>query len=178
MGWTQNFLIVSDFLVVLQSLYETSGSWHALVVTFWKLPLIYLAMMVVRGLCICLLNPIFRLAGSHMSAGEILFSTVGGLRGAISLILAQMLVTQSHPNAEQKLQQRVQAQVCVLTFARKVPYSRLSGIDHCFLIVIHLAKVLSLLSKRMKLICPCKVPAAESIESVFWPRVAFKQFYS
>ena len=80
-------------------------------VTFWKLPLIYLAMMVVRGLCICLLNPIFRLAGSHMSAGEILFSTVGGLRGAISLILAQMLVTQSQPNPEQKDQQRVQAQV-------------------------------------------------------------------
>lgn len=46
-----------------------------------------------------------------MSAGEILFSTVGGLRGAISLILAQMLVTQSHPNPEQKDQQRVQAQV-------------------------------------------------------------------
>ena len=97
---------------LLQSLYEAEGSWRALVVTFWKLPLIYLAMMVVRGLCICLLNPIFRLAGSHMSAGEILFSTVGGLRGAISLILAQMLVTQSQPNPEQRDQQRVQAQVC------------------------------------------------------------------
>lgn len=97
--------------LLLQSLYEQEGSWHALVVTFWKLPLIYLAMMAVRGLCICLLNPIFRLAGSHMSVGEILFSTVGGLRGAISLILAQMLVTQSHPNPEQRDQQRVQAQV-------------------------------------------------------------------
>ena len=95
----------------MQSLYEAQGNWTALWVTFWKLPLIYLAMMVVRGLCICLLNPIFRLAGSHMSASEILFSTVGGLRGAISLILAQMLVTQSHPDEEQRDQQRVQAQV-------------------------------------------------------------------
>lgn len=47
-----------------------------------------------------------------MSAGEIIFSTIGGLRGAVSLILAQMLVTQSTPNpVEQKDQQRVQAQV-------------------------------------------------------------------
>lgn len=116
----------------MQSLYETSGSWHALVVTFWKLPLIYLAMMVVRGLCICLLNPIFRLAGSHMSAGEILFSTVGGLRGAISLILAQMLVTQSHPNAEQKVQQRVQAQVRLSLQYHRQAVSSKSLMPLCF----------------------------------------------
>lgn len=80
-------------------------------VTFWRLPLIYAAILLVRGLCICLLNPLFRLAGSHMSPGEILFSTVGGLRGAISLILAQMLVTQFEPNPEEKDSQQVQAQV-------------------------------------------------------------------
>ena len=68
-------------------------------------------MMVVRCLCICLLNPIFRLAGSHMSLGEVVFATVGGLRGAISLVLAQVLVTQANPNPEQKDQQRVTAQV-------------------------------------------------------------------
>ena len=95
----------------LQELYKTAGSWHALLITFWRLPLIYLAMMVVRCLCICLLNPIFRLAGSHMSPGEVVFATVGGLRGAISLVLAQVLVTQANPNPEQKDQQRVTAQV-------------------------------------------------------------------
>lgn len=90
----------------------SEGSLHVLLITFWRLPLIYLAMLLIRCICICLLNPIFRLAGSHMSAGEIVFSTVGGLRGAISLILAQMLVTQLSPNPEAKDQQRVIAQVC------------------------------------------------------------------
>ena len=39
-------------------------------------------------------NPLFKIADAHLPAPVILFTTFGGLRGAVSLILAQMLVTQ------------------------------------------------------------------------------------
>ena len=39
-------------------------------------------------------NPLFKLSESHLPAPVILFATFGGLRGAVSLILAQMLVSQ------------------------------------------------------------------------------------
>ena len=46
------------------------------------------------GLLIMAFNPLFKLADAHLPAPVILFTTFGGLRGAVSLILAQMLVTQ------------------------------------------------------------------------------------
>ncbi len=46
------------------------------------------------GLLIVMFNPLFKLADAHLPAPVILFATFGGLRGAVSLILAQMLVTQ------------------------------------------------------------------------------------
>ena len=39
-------------------------------------------------------NPLFKLADAHLPAPVVVFATFGGLRGAVSLILAQMLVTQ------------------------------------------------------------------------------------
>ena len=48
-----------------------------------------------------------------MSFGEIAFTTVGGLRGAISLILAQILVQQAAPATLKKDEARVTAQVCI-----------------------------------------------------------------
>lgn len=39
-------------------------------------------------------NPLFKLSDSHLPAPVILFATFGGLRGAVSLILAQMLVSE------------------------------------------------------------------------------------
>ena len=72
-------------------------------------------MFCVRGLCILLLNPIFSLSGSKLSPGEVVFATIGGLRGAISLILAQMVVTEQNPDPNNPEQQRVTAQVKVET---------------------------------------------------------------
>ena len=46
------------------------------------------------GLLITAFHPLFKLADAHLPAPVILFATFGGLRGAVSLILAQMLVTQ------------------------------------------------------------------------------------
>lgn len=46
-----------------QEIYKDEGTLHALE-TLWRLPLLYLAVLVVRGICIVLLNPLFKLAGT------------------------------------------------------------------------------------------------------------------
>lgn len=52
-----------------------------------------------------------RPARAAMSCSEIIFTTVGGLRGAISLILVQQVVTESSPGQEdQKVTAEVRAQ--------------------------------------------------------------------
>jgi NhaP-type Na+/H+ or K+/H+ antiporter len=43
-----------------------------------------------------------------MTVTEVIFATVGGLRGAVSLILAQMVVTEQNPRSEN---QKVTAEV-------------------------------------------------------------------
>ena len=48
----------------VQELYEEEGNLQVLVTTFWRLPLIFLAMIVVRLACIAAFNPLFRLAKS------------------------------------------------------------------------------------------------------------------
>ncbi|KAK9866895.1 hypothetical protein WJX84_006646 [Apatococcus fuscideae] len=60
--------------------------------TFWRLPLIYLAIFVVRGISVAALAPLLRLSGTHLSRGGQILSTLAALRGGISLILAQTLV--------------------------------------------------------------------------------------
>ncbi|KAK9831565.1 hypothetical protein WJX74_000240 [Apatococcus lobatus] len=60
--------------------------------TFWRLPLIYLAIFVVRGLSVAALAPLLRLSGTHLTRGGQILSTLAALRGGISLILAQTLV--------------------------------------------------------------------------------------
>ncbi|KAK9840543.1 hypothetical protein WJX81_000451 [Elliptochloris bilobata] len=104
-----------------QEIYEDEGTLHALA-TLWRLPLLYLAVLGVRGLCILLLNPLFKLAGTAMSWSEIIFTTVGGLRGAISLILVQQVVTESAPGQED---QKVTAELAMWT----------SGVVVCTLLI-------------------------------------------
>ena len=60
--------------------------------TFWRLPLIYIAIFVVRYLSIAALAPLLRLSGTHLTRGGQILSTLAALRGGISLILAQTLV--------------------------------------------------------------------------------------
>jgi hypothetical protein len=51
-----------------QELYEEEGNLQVLVTTFWRLPLIFAAMIVVRGFCIAAFNPLFRLARAGTSS--------------------------------------------------------------------------------------------------------------
>ena len=58
------------------------------------LQLVNALMSVVAGLLIFACNPIFKIADDYLPTPVVLFATFGGLRGTVSLILAQMLVTQ------------------------------------------------------------------------------------
>ena len=63
------------------------------------------------GVLIAMFKPMLMLADAHLPGPVILFTTFGGLRGAVSLILAQMLVTQQ--DQLQKSKDMLQtAQVC------------------------------------------------------------------
>jgi NhaP-type Na+/H+ or K+/H+ antiporter len=51
-------------------------------------------MLAIRGVCILLCNPLFHLLGSQaLPLRAVAFATWGGLRGAISLIMCQLIVT-------------------------------------------------------------------------------------
>ena len=52
----------------------------------------YLCIFAVRFLLILVFRPLFRLSRQDLSYKEILFATVAGLRGSVSLILAQAVV--------------------------------------------------------------------------------------
>ena len=63
---------------IAQELYEDAGNIEALFTTFWRLPLLYLTLMVVRFVCIAIFNPLFQLT----NAGELYFI------GQVALITA------------------------------------------------------------------------------------------
>jgi hypothetical protein len=67
---------------------------HDCRVSFALFPPVYLTMFLIRGISILLFNPLFHLLGSQaLPLRAVLFATWGGLRGAISLIMAQVVVT-------------------------------------------------------------------------------------
>lgn len=60
----------------------------------WRLPVIYVSSFILRWLLMCLTFPVLKLLGAEepLNGVERVFATVGGLRGALSLILAQTVV--------------------------------------------------------------------------------------
>lgn len=61
--------------------------------TLWRFPLVYLVMFAVRFVLIVLFAPLFKLLRAGLSWMDIIFATVAGLRGSVSLIMAQGLIT-------------------------------------------------------------------------------------
>lgn len=59
-------------------------------------------MFAVRFMFILLFSPVFRLLKSKITMMEIIFATVAGLRGSVSLIMAQGLIT-DHDASTQNL---------------------------------------------------------------------------
>ncbi|KAL3141541.1 Son of sevenless 1, variant 2 [Trebouxia sp. C0010 RCD-2024] len=106
---------VNFFVRSAQELYNVEHfAFKTVAVTFWRLPVIFIVIFLVRGLLIVMFNPLFKLSDSHLPAPVILFATFGGLRGAVSLILAQMLVSQQ--DQQQKSRDMLQtAQISMWT---------------------------------------------------------------
>ena len=74
---------------------ELENSSHSAVLasTIWRLPLIYIFMFVARFILTALFKPMFKVFLGDISWRELLFATAAGLRGSVSLILAQAVVT-------------------------------------------------------------------------------------
>ncbi|GAB4814387.1 hypothetical protein N2152v2_001433 [Parachlorella kessleri] len=78
-----------NFLV--RSTETLRDNWQQVLLVF---PSIYVGMFAARGLCILAFNPFFKLLGAgSLPLPAVLFATWGGLRGAVSLIMAQAVVT-------------------------------------------------------------------------------------
>ena len=58
-----------------QEIYVEEGTLQALA-TLWRLPLLYLTVLGVRGLCILLLNPLFKLVGTGARRAELHVTTI------------------------------------------------------------------------------------------------------
>ena len=61
--------------------------------TLWRFPLVYLFMFIVRFVLLVAFRPLFKLTRQDLSFREIAFACVAGLRGSVSLILAQVHTT-------------------------------------------------------------------------------------
>ncbi|KAL0021928.1 hypothetical protein WJX79_007439 [Trebouxia sp. C0005] len=61
----------------------------------WRLPLIYIVFNCIRFIVIFALRPLFKLLHRDLSTKEIVFASIAGLRGSVSLIMAQAFVTES-----------------------------------------------------------------------------------
>ena len=56
--------------------------------SFIAIPVIWVAMILIRTLCIVVFNPIFKFFGRGLSPSEIIFSGFASMRGVVSLIMA------------------------------------------------------------------------------------------
>ncbi len=72
----------------------------AFIGTLWRFPLVYICIFAVRFFLILIFRPLFRLSRQDLSYKEILFATVAGLRGSVSLILAQAVVVDPATRAD------------------------------------------------------------------------------
>ncbi|KAL0054880.1 hypothetical protein WJX82_003714 [Trebouxia sp. C0006] len=61
----------------------------------WRLPLIYIVFNCIRFIVIFSLRPLFKLLHRDLSTKEVVFASIAGLRGSVSLIMAQAFVTES-----------------------------------------------------------------------------------
>ena len=78
---------------IVKSLFEFALLVVRSLALVWFAPSMLL-LLLPAGLLIMACNPIFKIADDYLPTPVVLFATFGGLRGTVSLILAQMLVTQ------------------------------------------------------------------------------------
>lgn len=81
-------------------IYDNKAYKEAFFSTFAWLPVIYVALFVLRFVLITIFSPLLRLFGSPISMNEIAFVSFAGLRGALSLIMVQTVVSLPAPESD------------------------------------------------------------------------------
>jgi len=89
----------------------------SLQITLLFIPIIFIAMFVVRALCVAIINGVFWfLKSSPLSWHEVPFVTWGGLRGALSLIMAMVIAAEhAHKSGDESDDSLIIAQMVTWT---------------------------------------------------------------
>eukprot|EP00878_Enallax_costatus_P032705 GHUV01035962.1.p1 GENE.GHUV01035962.1~~GHUV01035962.1.p1 ORF type:complete len:295 (+),score=35.57 GHUV01035962.1:136-1020(+) len=95
-----------NFFLSLSHTIFQSGSPSGLWTTLTALPVILIAMFGLRWALISIEAPLLSIMGHGLSWQEVLFSTVGGLRGGLALILAQTVIAGHHSVTSPQLKVR------------------------------------------------------------------------
>lgn len=66
------------------------GQLGVFVSTLWRFPLVYIFMFAIRFVLLVVFRPLFKLSRQDLSFKEIAFACIAGLRGSVSLIMAQV----------------------------------------------------------------------------------------
>ncbi|GIM04957.1 hypothetical protein Vretimale_9399, partial [Volvox reticuliferus] len=100
-----------------QSLYADSGGIQLVKILLYKLPLIFLASFALRFILIFFSFKLLQLVrlSEGLSIQEVIFVTVGGLRGSLSLVLAQSAATLASTHDENHVNRRVKAEIAIYT---------------------------------------------------------------
>ena len=77
---------------------EKNGELRGLASALWHFPLVYLLIFLLRFCILIFFRPLFHLTRSDLTFREATFATIGGLRGSVSLIMAQALVVETPHN--------------------------------------------------------------------------------
>jgi len=68
---------------------QAEGQLGLFLSTLWRFPLVYVFMFLIRFLLMAIFRPLFKITRQDLSFKEIAFACVAGLRGSVSLIMAQ-----------------------------------------------------------------------------------------
>ncbi len=68
---------------------QAEGQLGLFLSTLWRFPLVYVFMFLIRFLLMAVFRPLFKITRQDLSFKEIAFACVAGLRGSVSLIMAQ-----------------------------------------------------------------------------------------
>ncbi|GMH41236.1 hypothetical protein BSKO_09146 [Bryopsis sp. KO-2023] len=96
-------------------IYQDKTFSSAFVTTFMWVPVIYVAIFAFRFALITLFSPLLRLFRAPISFKAIIFVSFAGLRGSLSLIMAQTVVTLPHPPKDDPNLRKVRAQIALWT---------------------------------------------------------------
>lgn len=103
-----------NFLIRSVASLTADGRTQYLISAVWRAPLIWVGLNALRFTVISAFRPLFKLWGAPMEGRDVLLCSAAGLRGSVSLIMAQAVVIEV-PRSDNPIMQRVQSEVVMYT---------------------------------------------------------------